>query len=174
MAIKVDLFSEADNVSPVIDTQRMSMTLISNKTNSPLDTTTGQRGFVNGGFIDETVATAGSAATKYITKEVALDQGSSSIRVIAAVCRQSPCDIDFYYKTKTSEEQIFAERPYTLLERTTNYTNASTGPNDYKEYEFDVRDIPEFTSVAVKIVLKTSNSSVVPTVKDLRIVALAS
>lgn len=173
-AVKLDLFSDADNVSPVVDTQRMSLIVISNKTNSPENTTVGQRGYVNGGFIDETAATNGSAATKYITKEVTLDQSSSSIRVIAAVCRQAPCDIDFYYKTKTSEEQIFAERPYTLMDRPTNYTNVSTNSRDYKEYEFDVRDIPEFTSVAVKIVMKTKNSAIVPTVKDLRIVALAS
>jgi hypothetical protein len=96
------------------------------------------------------------------------------LKVVAAVCRQAPCDIDFYYKTKTSDEQIFAERPYVLLERPTVYTSVSTSANDHKEYEFDARDLPEFTSVAVKIVLKTSNSSIVPTVKDLRIIALAS
>jgi len=34
--------------------------------------------------------------------------------------------------------------------------------------------LPEFTSVSVKIVMTTTNSSIVPRVKDLRIIALAS
>ena len=83
LAIKLNLSSRTDNVSPVVDTQRMSAILISNKTNSPSNTTSGQRGYVNTGFVAETEPTGGSIATKYMTKEVTLDQGSTSLKTIA-------------------------------------------------------------------------------------------
>ena len=174
LAIKLKLSSGFDNISPVVDTQRMSAILVSNKTNSPSDTTSGQRGYVNTGFIAETEPTGGSIATKYMTKEVTLNQASTSLKTIAAVNKQSPCDIDFYYRIKTSEEQIFVDRPWVLMERPDVYSINSVNEDDFKEFEFDLQDLPEFTSVSIKIVMKTKNSSVVPKVKDLRIIALAS
>ena len=174
LAIKLNLSSITDNLSPVVDTQRMSAILISNKTNSPSNTTSGQRGYVNTGFVAETEPTGGSIATKYMTKEVTLEQGSTSLKTIATICRQSPCDIDFYYKIKTSEEQVFADRPWIYMERPDGYESASVNNEDFKEVEFDLQDLPEFTSVSIKIVMTTINSSIVPRVKDLRIIALAS
>jgi hypothetical protein len=174
LVFKLEMSTENDSLSPVIDTQRMSSILISNKTNSPQDISLGNRGHVNTGFVDETEASGGSAATKYITKEVSLDQVATSIRVICGVNRQEDCDIDFYYRIKTAEDQIFSKLAYTLIPRHIGYNAASNNDYDFKEYDMDVRNLPEFTSVSVKIVLKTKNSSVVPKVKDLRIIALAS
>jgi len=174
LAIKLNLTTEFDNISPVVDTQRMSAILVSNKTNSPSNTTAGQRGYVNTGFIAETEPTGGSIATKYMTKEVTLNQASTSLKTIASVIKQAPCDIDFYYRIKTSEEQVFLDRPWVLMERPDVYSNNSANENDFKEFEFDLQDLPEFTSVSVKIVMTTTNSSIVPRVKDLRIIALAS
>ena len=84
------------------------------------------------------------------------------------------CDVDFYYRLKTANDDIFTELPWTLLERSIEYDPASATYDDFKEYDFDKRGLPEFSSVAVKIVLRTTNSSIVPRVRDLRIIALAS
>jgi hypothetical protein len=174
LVFKLELSSENDSLSPVIDTQGLSCILISNKTNSPLDVLEGNFGHVNTGFVDETAAQGGSVATKYITKEVSLDQVATSLRVICGVNRQDDCDIDFYYRIKTAEDQIFSKLAYTLIPRVAGYNNASADEYDFKEYDMDIRNVPEFSSVSVKIVLKTKNSSVVPKVRDLRIIALAS
>ena len=131
-------------------------------------------GYVNTGFIEETESTGGSVATKYITREVTLDQTSGSLRILASVNRRNSCDIDFYYRLKTTNDDIFSELPWTLLDRPIEYSPASATYGDFKEYDFDERGLPEFSSVAVKIVLKTTNSAVVPRVRDLRIIALAS
>ena len=152
----------------------MSAILISNKTNSPSDTTVGQRGYVNTGFVPETEPTGGSVATKYMTKEVTLEQSSTSLKTIASVNKRAPCDIDFYYRIKTSEEQVFIDRPWVLMERPDVYGVNSVNEDDFKEFEFDLQNLPEFTSVSVKIVMTTENSAIVPKVKDLRIIALAS
>jgi len=174
LVFRVNMRSEVDNLSPVIDTQRMSSILVSNKTNSPSNVGTGVLGHVNTGFIDETESTGGSAATKYMTREVTLDQPATSLRVIAGVNRREGCDVDFYYRIKTSEDQLFSKLAYTLIPRNNNYDIASINGEDYKEFDFDLRGLPEFTSVSVKIVMKTTNSSIVPKIKDLRVIALAS
>jgi hypothetical protein len=174
LVYRIKMQSDLDNLSPIIDTHRLSTALISNKVNSPKDVLENAVGYVNTGFIPETESSGGSAATKYITREVVLDQTSSSLRILASVNRRNGCDVDFYYRLKTTNDDIFTELPWTLLERSIEYTPASATYDDFKEYDFDKRGLPEFSSVAVKIVLKTTNSSVVPRVKDLRIIALAS
>ena len=174
LVYRLGLFSDLDNISPIIDTQRLSTALISNKVNSPLDVSSGSAGHVNTGFVSETDASGGSVATKYITREVQLDQTSSSMRILAAVNRQNDCDVDFYYRLKTTSEDIFSELPWSEIARADVYAPAALNSDNYVEYDFDLRGLPEFTSLAIKIVLKTKNSSVVPKVRDLRIIALAS
>ena len=174
LVYRLKLRSEIDNISPIIDTHRLSTALISNKVNSPKDVSENVAGYVNTGFIEETESTGGSVATKYITREVTLDQTSGSLRILASVNRRNSCDIDFYYRLKTTNDDIFSELPWTLLDRPIEYSPASATYGDFKEYDFDERGLPEFSSVAVKIVLKTTNSAVVPRVRDLRIIALAS
>ena len=174
LVFKINMESEQDNLSPVIDTERMSSILVSNKTNSPQNIALGNLGHVNTGFVDETSASGGSVSTKYMTREITLDQPASSLRVLASVSRREGCDVDFYYRLKSSEDEIFSKLAYTLIPRTSIYNTASVSEDDFKEFDFDVRPLPEFTSVSVKIVLKTNNSSVVPKVKDLRVIALAS
>ena len=48
----------------------------------------------------------------------------------------------------------------------------STLPDQFVDYEKLIDGLPEFTGIIVKIVLKSSDISVVPKVKDLRIIAL--
>jgi hypothetical protein len=60
------------------------------------------------------------------------------------------------------------------MERPDVYGVNSVNEDDFKEFEFDLQNLPEFTSVSVKIVMTTENSAIVPKVKDLRIIALAS
>ena len=44
---------------------------------------------------------------------------------------------------------------------------------NFKEYEYTVNDLPEFSSVIIKIVGQGTNSSVIPMVSALRVMALA-
>ena len=54
----------------------------------------------------------------------------------------------------------------------------STVPSDenasvFREYEYTVEAADPFTAFQVKVVMKSTNSSKVPTVRDLRVIALA-
>jgi len=171
---KVDLGSNKDNLSPVVDLERIAAVLVSNVTNSAESVPAGVRGHVNTGFIDETAPHGGSAATKYLTREIKLDQTSTSLKVLASVYRPDVADVDFYYKIKTSPDQNFEKLDYVLLDRPAVYGRASRDISDFKEFDYEVRNLPEFNSIAIKIVLKSKNSSVVPKVRDFRVIALAT
>jgi hypothetical protein len=171
---KVDLVSNKDNLSPIIDLERIAAVLVSNVTNSAENVPSGVRGHVNTGFVDETSPHGGSAATKYMTREIKLDQSSTSLKIMGSVYRPDVTDVDFYYKIKTSPDQNFEKLNYVLLDRPAVYDKASRDVSDYKEFDYEVRNLPEFNSVAIKIVLKSKNSSVVPKVRDFRVIALAT
>ena len=53
---------------------------------------------------------------------------------------------------------IFSKLAYTLIPRVAGYNNASADEYDFKEYDMDIRNVPEFSSVSVKIVLKTKKA----------------
>jgi hypothetical protein len=63
-----------------------------------------------------------------------------------------------------------------------NFFNTNGSPNttvekdgkNFKEYEYSVEDLPEFSSFAIKIVGQSHNTSVVPLVSNLRAIALAT
>ena len=45
--------------------------------------------------------------------------------------------------------------------------------NDFKDYKFSVKDLPEFTSFQIKIVFKGTNTAYTARIKDFRAIALA-
>ena len=63
-----------NNLSPVIDTKKMSVHLIQNRLNNPISGTTPD-------FVEETTNTGGSAAAKYVTKPVILENVSTSLDI---------------------------------------------------------------------------------------------
>ena len=79
----------------------------------------------------------------------------------------------------------FDQRPYVLMTQQTDINTISTGQNDYKELAF----IPDsdaisytnesgavfdtYKTFAIKIVMTSSNTSVVPRIKDLRVISTA-
>lgn len=188
LVFKIDMYADSDNLSPQVDTRRASAILVNNRTNSPDWTTTvdangvqtdtnvplGQRGHVFTGFTSELEATGGSSDATYITREITLSQPSKSIRIALTANRPADCDIDVYYKTKSSDSENYRALPYTYVERPDGYDVPSIDSTDFKEWEYDVRDIDEFIAFGIKIVMRSKNSSSVPRVSDMRIIALAT
>ena len=85
------------------------------------------------------------------------------------VNRPSSTSVEVYYRVSDNEEAI----------DTINWTLANPeepipfdDSYEYSETEFVIDPPGVFTVFAVKIVMKSSNSSRVPTVKDLRVIAL--
>ena len=162
------LTSNQTNLSPVIDLERASIFTISNRIDNPVGTSVPGFNLVDD-FYAETDPVLGSAKAKYLTKNVKLADAADGVRIFMDVNRPSSTNVEVYYRVSDNEETI----------DTLNWTLANPEepiPFDdsyqYAETEFVIDPPGVFTVFAVKIVMKSSNSSRVPTVKDLRIIAL--
>jgi hypothetical protein len=48
---------------------------------------------------------------------------------------------------------------------------SSTTKEDYREYEFNVKNLPQFNGFQIKIVMSGTNFAYVPKIRDLRAIA---
>ena len=158
-----------ENVSPVVDISSMGVICNANRING-LDS-------LNAQTITPTQNAEGELnAMTYVTKRVNLKQPASSIRVILDGFSPLSTDIKVMYKILLNDESTpFDDVGY-------NFFNTNGSPNttvekdgkNFKEYEYSVEDLPEFSSFAIKIVGQSHNTSVVPLVSNLRAIALAT
>jgi hypothetical protein len=157
------LSTEFDNISPIIDLQRMSAITISNRVNNPVNT-----------IIDEESATAGTALAKYVTKAVQLEENADALDIYLDANTRSETDINVYYKTAVDADG-FTESDWTLVQPSDRVGNiispiTSEDITDFTEYSYKVTDA-NFTLFAIKIVFLSSSSGKVPTCKRLRAIA---
>ena len=155
------LSSTSQTVSPVMDTDRMSITMVSNRINSPSDPNTA------------TLTLGDEHSAIYISKIADLVNPSSAIKLIFAGYRPPNTVIKTLYRvlptgsTDSIEEQGFNFFP----------TNDATIPEtteleEYSDYEYEVSGL-DFTQYQIKIVFVSQNQAFTPIIKDLRAIALA-
>jgi len=105
---------------------------------------------------------------------VTLTSAAVGLKVMLAGNRPTGSLIDVYYKTGT-EDTILTDIDWTLAELEAP-VSISDNIYSYKEYRYliggDAGDLAAFTTFQVKIVFYANNNSKVPTVKDLRVIAL--
>ena len=175
-----------NSISPVIDMRRLSAICIEN--------------LINNDSTDETNATGGNAAAKYISKMVVLDEDldAEDIKVFITADKPSGTQIEVYYKIiNNSDETELDERPYIKMEQVTDnglFSIDIQDLDDFKEFEYKVPTAqlsgpngeiqytgiqssnPVFTGfkvMAFKIVMLSSTTALVPRLKDLRAIALS-
>ena len=156
------LSSTSTTVSPVMDTDRMSITTVSNRINSPSDPNTALSSFG-----DEHSAI-------YITKVAELVNPSSAIKLIFAGNRPPNTTIKPLYRvlpvgsTETLEDRGFEFFP------TSDATIPGTTDieDEYRDYEYEISGL-NFTKYQIKIVFVSNNQAYAPIIRDLRAIALA-
>ena len=158
------------DVSPIIDTKRLSAHLIQNRLFNPVSGTTPD-------FVAETTNTGGSAPAKYMTRPVILKNESTALDIRLSAAVRSSSVIKMYYRT-TSVDDVrklgdVAWRGFNDDGTADSQPDPSKTDNDFKEFKFSVSDLPPFTAFAIKITLTGTNSSYPPLLKDLRGIALA-
>ena len=161
------LNSTQTNLSPVIDLERASVFTISNRIDNPI--ASGIGGNIVADFYAETDPVLGSAKAKYLTKNVKLADAADGVRVFLDANRPSATSIEVYYRVSDNEESIDG---LNWILATPEEPIPFDDSYEYNEVEYVIDPPGVFTVFAVKIVMKSSNSSRVPTVKDLRVIAL--
>lgn len=136
----------------------------------------------------ETGKSGGNIQAKYITREIVLDDGfeSGDIRVFMDAVRPTGTDINVYYKVKSVEDNDrFADKSWQLMPKFKD--NYSKNPFSLIALEFRPNLFEnrlsyvengvtyplggKFKSFAIKVVLTSTDPSLVPKIKNLRIIA---
>jgi hypothetical protein len=182
------LLSTGDSrLTPVIDTQRISAELTSNRVNRVI-TNYAEDPRVNSIPDDPT-------AFQYLSKEITLENPGTSIKILLSAYNNLYSDIRVFYAISQNQNfnPIFEPFPgYENLDSRGQIINvqdnnghpdvfvppeSSTGFSPatvpFKEYTFTADQLPAFRSYRIKIIMTSTNQVYVPRLKDLRVIALA-
>ncbi|CAB4170724.1 Domain of unknown function DUF4815 [uncultured Caudovirales phage] len=123
-------------------------------------------------FVAENAPSESSTYSKYITKRINLANHSNYIRVRFAANIPSAATVEVWYKTNIVGSNVpFGNAPYLQMTIDAAIPTASNGEEQFYDASYSLDDLIAFDAVQVKIVMKSSNSSEIPRIKDLRIIA---
>lgn len=159
LIIYCQMLSDTDYLSPVIDNIGSSAILIQNK----IDNLTGS---------NELTQTFGDNSAKYITKNFLLETPATSIDVRFAVDLSPLNDIFLYYRIiEIGNSTDINSVSWNLLPP--NNPIPKIDDNNFTDTTYQISHLNTFTQFQVKIVMKSLDSTSIPKIKDLRIIALA-
>ena len=187
MNLRVFLNTIDSRLSPVIDTQRVSVILTSNRVNSVI-TNYAEDSRVNSIFSDPT-------AFQYLSKEITLENPGTSIKILLSAYNNLYSDIRAFYAISENQnfnpifvpfpgyENLNSRGQIIDIQNNNGHSDAfvpltsNTGfsPTDvsFAEYTFTADQLPAFRSYRIKIIMTSTSQVYVPRLKDLRVIALA-
>ena len=165
-SLRCVMSSTDDRLSPIIDLNRASLVTVQNIVSNAQDNT---GDYAN--YVAETAPTGGSELSKYITKRVDLAEEADIITVIMDVNRPSGTGVDLYYKTLGAGSDDNIDTINWILAASSELITINDNISSYEEVEYNIDPTGSFGTMAFKIVLRSENSSRVPTVKDFRAIA---
>jgi len=125
-------------------------------------------------FVDEIAPLESSTYSKYVTKRVNLANASNFLRVRFAGNIPAEASVEVYYKTAVvGSNSAFESVPYRLMTVDAPIVNASNETDQFLDIAYSQNNMESFDALQLKLVLKSSNSSEIPRIKDLRVIACA-
>ena len=175
------LSTQDSKVSPMIDLDRVNMITIMDRINSKVsDYATDSR--VNSLDSDPSAAI-------YLSKVVNLEKAADGLKVMFDAYRHSTNDIRVLYRVFRIDAPPQSQL-YELFPGFDNLDNlgrvidpaknngkpdrrilSSATSTDYKEYEYNVKNLPQFNGFQIKIIMSGTNFAYVPKIRDLRAIA---
>ena len=180
--IKISMSTTNPNVSPVIDLDRASMIMVNNRIDNPIGGNAASTGYNNikddplgnPRYVNELTATGNTGLSRYITRQITLNDPADDLKLYILASKPGVADIDVYYKVKLAgDDTSFDELTWTLVEPDSPI-DPSENPDVFDEVEYTLDDVGPFESFAFKITMRSENSSSVPLVRDLRAIALSN
>lgn len=112
-----------------------------------------------------------STASRYMTKQVTLENPAENFKIFFGAVREQEADIDIYYKTRTPYEVTeWNEIDWIRLDSPDEDVAISQNNSDFKDFTFTVEDLEPFNAISVKLVMKSMNSTQVPIFQDFRLI----
>jgi hypothetical protein len=123
-------------------------------------------------FVAENAPLESSTYSKYVTKRVNLANHSNYLRVKFAANIPAEASIEVWYKTNiVGSNTPFENASYSQMTIDAAVPTASNAQDQFYDASYSLDDLVAFDAVQIKIVMKSSNSSEVPRIKDLRVLA---
>jgi hypothetical protein len=123
-------------------------------------------------FVAENAPSESSTYSKYVTKRVNLANHSNYLRVKFAANIPAEASIEVWYKTNiVGSNTPFENVSYSRMTIDAAVPTASNSQDEFYDASYSLDDLVAFDAVQIKIVMKSTNSSEVPRIKDLRILA---
>jgi hypothetical protein len=171
--VDAEFTSESDYVSPVIDLDRISLIAEDNVIGNLESLTTAS--LDNPQTDTELLPGHGSALSRYITREVELNNASDQVNIIINATKPNDqSEILVYIRTKTGDEPIDTI-PFERLTPSNSIPVSSSREFGEVEYIYGgdgyIRDVEPFSSFQVKIVFTAESTAFAPLVKDFRAIA---
>jgi len=147
-----------DNLSPVIDLNRVGIMTVANRINSPAS-------------LNETAANGGNAVARYMTKVVGLKNAAESLKMFIDANKPVGADIKVFFRTGNTEQEV-NENVWSEM----NARVSATSPDmfTFTEFEFSKDGLALFSFYQFKIVMTSTSSSNVPQLMRLRGIALGT
>jgi len=187
--IGLSMTSGDPNLSPVINVDKTTVDFIRNRINRPVGDYAydGRSNLVSG---------TDPHAAVYLTGRIDLKQPASSLKVLVGAYRHSSADFRVLYQLFRADslevEQSFELFPGydnlkdtngdgfgdTVIDSTRNSGRPdavvpASQDDEFREYQFSVDNLNQFTGFRIKIVMNGTNEAYAPRLKDLRVIALA-
>lgn len=159
-SLRCTMSTTKTNLTPIIDMNRASVVTVANR--------------INSGSAAETAATGGNNIARYITKKVELKDDADVITAFLDVNRPASSNIDLYFRVLTSGSAADMNSTAFIKAVPTATIPINDNPAVFSEVQYDIDPLGanvSFGSMQFKIVLRSTNTSTVPTVKDLRAIA---
>ena len=128
-------------------------------------------------FKDEISPVGSSGISKYVTNPVKLALTSTFIKIRFSANVPSQADVDVYYKTTLGSTSALDSIKYTLATPDLAMVKVENGNETFYDVEYSIdnsaANLEPFDALQVKLVMRSTNTSAIPKIKDLRIVACA-
>jgi hypothetical protein len=176
--VKVDGTTTAGNVgtylvTDVTDNGTNCTITVSGKTFVSENAVTGTTISTVNLFTDEIAPVGSSAVSKYVSKAIKLALPSTFMKVRFAANIPNQCDVAVYYKISLGSSGNLDKTKYTLATPVSTPTKVENGNETFYDVDYSLTNLSPFDTVQVKLVMKSVNTSAVPRIKDLRIIACA-
>lgn len=125
-------------------------------------------------FYDEIAPIGSSTFSKYVSKNISLTNPSSFLRVRYAGNIPSEATVLLFYKiSPAGAVNNLNNTNWVLFSPDTPITKVENGDGTYYDIDYSIDNLVPFDALAVKLVMQSTNTSAIPRVKDLRIIACA-
>lgn len=164
------LSTNIENVSPMIDVERVNLLATQNRINAIDDTT----------ILGETAASGGPAIARYITRPITLTSAANRISVYIDINRPQNTLVKAYAKILPSgSDQAFEDQTWTEMAIDGTTPGETSDTSSFSEYRWLLSGLDSFTQFAVKVVLyvngavtdQSALTARVPRMRDLRAIA---